>query len=211
MTPSELPRGGPEQPASRDRILDAAEALFARHGLAGAGVREIAQAAGLTPASLYNHFPSKEALYEAVLERGVRPLLELLQRLSTRSHPAEAMEEIVEEIMQHLARTPDLPRLVQHEACDGGERLAGLARQWIRPLIAQGVAEMQRDPESPWEEAEFPLIITAWLHLVFGYFAMAPLLSEVFEEDLVSSKAVERQTRFFRKLARLMMRSPNSS
>lgn len=200
---------GPEPPASRDRILDAAEALFARHGLAGAGVREIAQAAGLTPASLYNHFPGKEALYEAVLERGVRPLLELLQQLSTRSHPAEAMEEIVDEIMRHLARTPDLPRLVQHEACDGGERLAGLARQWIRPLIAQGVAEMQRDPESPWEEAEFPLVITAWLHLVFGYFAMAPLLSEVFEENLVSPKALERQTRFFRKLARLMMRSPS--
>ena len=68
---------------------------------------------------------------------------------------------------------------------------------------------MQRDPESPWEEAEFPLVIASWLHLVFGHFAMAPLLSEVFEEDLFSPKAVERQTRFFRKLARLMMRSPS--
>lgn len=201
------PPEGYEPLASRERILDAAEALFAQRGLAGAGVREIAQAANLTPASLYNHFPSKEALYEAVLERGVRPLLELLQQLSARSHPAEAMEEIVGAIMEHLARTPDLPRLVQHEACDGGERLAGLARQWIRPLIAQGVAQMQRDPDSPWEEAEYPLIITAWLHLVFGHFAMAPLLSEVFEEDLVSPRAIERQTRFFRKLARLMMRS----
>jgi AcrR family transcriptional regulator len=210
MPPSAAPHGGPELPASRDRILDAAEELFAQHGLAGAGVREIAQAAGLTPASLYNHFPSKEALYAAVLERGVRPLLELLRQLSARSHPADAMEEIVGAIMEHLARTPDLPRLVQHEACDGGEHLAGLAWQWIQPLIAQGVAEMRRDPDSPWEEAEFPLIITAWLHLVFGYFAMAPLLSEVFKEDLLSQQAIERQTRFFRKLARLMMRSPRS-
>ena len=120
------------------------------------------------------------------------------------------MEEIVGAIMEHLARTPDLPRLVQHEACDGGEHLAGLARQWIQPLIAQGVASMQRDPDSPWEEAEFPLIITAWLNMVFGHFAMAPLLGEVFEEDLLSRQAIERQTRFFRKLARLMMRSPNA-
>jgi AcrR family transcriptional regulator len=187
MPPSAATPGGRELPASRDRILDAAEGLFAQHGLAGAGVREIAQAAGLTPASLYNHFPSKEALYEAVLERGVRPLLELLQQLSARSHPADAMEEIVGAIMERLAR------------------------QWIRPLIAQGVAEMQRDPDSPWEEAEFPLIITAWLHLVFGYFAMAPLLSEAFEEDLLSRQAIERQTRFFRKLARLMMRSSSTA
>ena len=210
MPLSVAPPGGTELPASRDRILDAAEELFAQHGLAGAGVREIAQAAGLTPASLYNHFPSKEALYGAVLERGVHPLLELLQQLSARSHPADAMEEIVGAIMEHLARTPKLPRLVQHEACDGGEHLAGLARQWIQPLIAQGVASMQRDPDSPWEEAEFPLIITAWLNMVFGHFAMAPLLGEVFEEDLLSRQAIERQTRFFRKLARLMMTSPNA-
>jgi AcrR family transcriptional regulator len=210
MPSSVAPPGEAALPASRERILDAAEQLFAQHGLAGAGVRDIAQAAGLTPASLYNHFPSKEALYEAVLERGVRPLLELLQQLSARSHPADAMEEIVGAIMEHLTRTPDLPRLVHHEACDGGERLAGLARHWIRPLIAQGVAEMQRDTESPWEEAEFPLIITAWFNLVFAHFAMAPLMSEVFEEDLLSRQGIERQTRFFRKLARLMMRSPSA-
>jgi AcrR family transcriptional regulator len=208
MPPSAAPPGGAGPPASRDRILDAAAELFARNGLAGAGVREIAQAAGLTPASLYNHFPSKEALYAAVLERGVRPLLELLQQLSARNHPADAMEEIVGAIMEHLARTPELPRLFQHEACDGGEHLAGLARQWIQPLIAQGVTSMQRDPDSPWEEAEFPLIITAWLNMVFGHFTMAPLLGEVFEEDLLSRQAIERQTRFFRKLARLMMSGP---
>ena len=210
MPPSAAPPGGAGIPASRDRILDAAAELFARNGLAGAGVREIAQAAGLTPASLYNHFPSKEALYAAVLERGVRPLLELLRQLSAQSHPADAMEEIVGAIMEHLARTPELPRLVQHETCDGGEHLSGLARQWIQPLIAQGVAEMQRDPDSPWEEAEFPLIITAWLNMVFGHFTMAPLLGEVFEEDLLSRQAIERQTRFFRKLARLMMSGPDT-
>ena len=41
MPPSAAPPGGTEPPASRDRILDAAEELFARNGLAGAGVREI--------------------------------------------------------------------------------------------------------------------------------------------------------------------------
>ena len=70
---------------------------------------------------------------------------------------------------------------------------------------------MQRDPDSPWDEAEFPLIITAWMNLVFSHFAMAPLLSEVFEEDLLSPQAIQRQTRFFRKLARLMMRSPSAA
>jgi AcrR family transcriptional regulator len=192
---------------TRERILDAAEKLFASQGLAGTGVREIAQDAGLTPASLYNHFSGKEALYEAVLERGVKPLLALLGGLALREQTPDAAEEIVGAIMEHLARTPHVPRLIQHEACSGGERLGRLARDWIRPLLHQGIAEMKRDAQSPWEESEHPLVITAWMHLVFGYFAMAPLLAEVFDEDPLSSAAIARQTRFFRRLAHRMMRA----
>jgi AcrR family transcriptional regulator len=44
-------------PNTADRILDAAEALFAERGLAGTAVRDIAARTGLNPASLYNHFP----------------------------------------------------------------------------------------------------------------------------------------------------------
>src|SRR5262245_4789995 len=66
-------------PQTRERILDVAEALFAAHGFAGTSMREIAGAADLTAASLYNHFDGKEALYAAVLERGIRPLVSLMQ------------------------------------------------------------------------------------------------------------------------------------
>ena len=54
------------------QILDAAELLFARHGLRGTRVREIAGAAGLNEATLYNYYKNKEALYEAVLDRGIQ-------------------------------------------------------------------------------------------------------------------------------------------
>jgi DNA-binding transcriptional regulator YbjK len=52
-------------PQTRERILDVAEALFAERGFAGTSVRDIAASAGLTAASLYNHFDGKEALYDA--------------------------------------------------------------------------------------------------------------------------------------------------
>ena len=58
--------------STRDLILDAAEARFAERGFAGVSVREIAGDVGLkNQASLYHHFKSKRALYEAVLARGV--------------------------------------------------------------------------------------------------------------------------------------------
>ena len=68
----------PDPESTRERILDVAEALFAERGLAGTAVRDIARRAGLTAPSLYNHFDGKQALYEAVLSRGVQPLFAII-------------------------------------------------------------------------------------------------------------------------------------
>src|SRR3984893_4378962 len=51
----------------RDLILDAAREVFAAEGLEGASLRAIATRAGYTPAALYFHFDSKEAIYAEVL------------------------------------------------------------------------------------------------------------------------------------------------
>jgi TetR/AcrR family transcriptional regulator len=194
--------------STRERILDAAEALFAQRGLRGVGVREIAQASGLTPASLYNHFPGKQALYEAVLERGLRPLQELLESLAPRDLGPETVDELVPAIMQHLARRPHLPRLVFHEASSGGAHLSQLARRWMRPLVAQAERELKRDPHGAVREEDLPALISSWIHLVFGHFAMAPLLSEVFDRDLLAADALERQTRLLAQLIRQTVERP---
>lgn len=53
---------------TRDRILEAALDLFARHGFAGTSMRQLAQAVGLRESSLYNHFPGKAAIYHALID-----------------------------------------------------------------------------------------------------------------------------------------------
>lgn len=184
-----------------DRILDAAEELFAARGLAGTSVRDIASAVQLNPASLYNHFPSKQALYEAVLERGVRPLLEVLEEAAQ----AESTDpdSIIEAVMAHLAETPQLPRLIYHEALTGGEHLTQLTRRWIQPLLAPALTAAERGTDSAeWEPDEVPLLIAAWLHMIFGHFAMAPMLAELFGTDPLSPDGLARQTEFLRKTSR---------
>lgn len=49
-------------------IILASKGMFAKNGLHGVSVDEIAKACGVSPAVLYQHFPSKEKLYEAVLD-----------------------------------------------------------------------------------------------------------------------------------------------
>ncbi len=58
----------------RGLILDAARAVFERDGLDGASLRAIAAQAGYTPAALYFHFDSKEALYAEVLGQSIAAL-----------------------------------------------------------------------------------------------------------------------------------------
>lgn len=206
---SASPVAAPEASPTRERVLDAAEALFARSGYAGTSVREIAAACGLRPASLYNHFAGKQALYEAVLERGLRPLLELLERAAAQELSPAGGEALVDAVVDHLARTPHIPRLVVHETVSGGTHLARVARRWIRPLVAQGLATVKRSPlPSDWSEEETPQLIAAWMHLLFGPFALAPLLSEVFDADPLSREGLERQKTFLRHLARRLAETP---
>jgi AcrR family transcriptional regulator len=66
--------GGREPQADevRTRVLAAAEAVFAERGYAGATTREIAERAGIGKRMLFYYFPTKDAVYRAVLER-IRP------------------------------------------------------------------------------------------------------------------------------------------
>jgi len=54
----------------RGIVLDAALRLFAEHGFAGASIRDIAQAAGVQPATFYAHYPSKEHLLADLIRIG---------------------------------------------------------------------------------------------------------------------------------------------
>lgn len=202
--PSRLP---PEGESTRERILDVAEALFATKGLAGTAVRDIAREAGLTAPSLYNHFVGKQALYEAVITRGVQPLFDLIQnsRPTPEQNEIERTGAILDGIMDHLAEHPNLAKLIQHESLLGGASLSQIVDGWLKPIVEGGQAAMASTPGSVWTEDERPLAIAAWLHVILGHFAAAPLLRELFDFDPLAPDQIERQKRFLRHYAQLMI------
>ena len=194
----------PQPPVTRDRILDTAEALFAERGFAGTAVRDIAAAVDLTAASLYNHFAGKEALYAAVLERGMRPLMDVLEDLAGHGHERTALDATLGRAMAHLARRPNVARLIYHEALTGAAHLVPLTHTWIQPILSGALGEMKREVGSPWAEEEHRRVVAMWVQLIAGYFAVAPLVGELLGEDPLAPATVERQTEFLRKLARLL-------
>ena len=60
--------------ATKDRILDAAEALFMEHGFEATSLRAITAAAAVNLAAVNYHFGSKEELFQAVLTRRLDPM-----------------------------------------------------------------------------------------------------------------------------------------
>jgi AcrR family transcriptional regulator len=77
---------------TRQKILDAAEVLFARDGFKATSLRTITSQAGVNVAAVNYYFRSKDQLIVELLSRAIRPLnqqrLELLDRVLHASHPA---------------------------------------------------------------------------------------------------------------------------
>lgn len=182
--------------ATEARILAAAEEQFARCGLRGTRVREIAEAAGVSAGSLYTYFPSKTDLYQAVLDRGLRPVMAILDEFDVSGQEPE-LETLIDRFLRHLAEHPSLSSLVYLEAISEGPFLAHLARTWFRPLLER-MAQLVKGGgrRHAWSDEDLPLLTASIVQVVFGYFALAPLLRETFDRDPLSPEALREQTRF---------------
>jgi AcrR family transcriptional regulator len=89
------------QPITTERILDAAERLFADHGFEGTSIRDIVNAAKVNLAAIHYHFRSKEALLEAVLARRITVVnAARLEQLAAAEAAAAPRSPSVEEILR---------------------------------------------------------------------------------------------------------------
>src|SRR3984893_5594321 len=91
----------------RSLIMDAARQVVEGEGLEGASVRAIATAAGYTPAALYFHFESKEAIYAEVLRQSLADLREAVARAITHAKtPADRLRAAAMAFFRYYADNP---------------------------------------------------------------------------------------------------------
>jgi AcrR family transcriptional regulator len=192
-----------DAPSTRDAILDAAEHRFAVRGFAGVSVRQIAADAGLrNQASLYHHFKNKRAIYEAVLARGIAPIVALVTGDATGPRPVSPLsradlESTLDRVCDYLAAHPHLPRLIERAGLDDSRYLRGAVTRHLRPLFALGMHALA-GAGTRWTTAQLPHLAAGLYHLIFGYFADAELLALVTQEDPLAPAAVAGQRRFMK-------------
>ena len=120
----------------RELILDAARQVFAEEGLEGASLRAIADRAGYTPAALYFHFESKEAIYAEVLKASLKSLGSAVDQAIARTRsPQQKLKAAAMSFFQFYADNPrDLD--LGFYLFRGGMKPAGLGHERDEKLNA---------------------------------------------------------------------------
>ena len=87
---------------NRERVLEAAKAVFSAGG-SEASLEAVARRAGVGIGTLYRHFPTREALFEAVYRREVDQLSELAEQLKGTADPVDALRRWLKSNVQLVA------------------------------------------------------------------------------------------------------------
>jgi AcrR family transcriptional regulator len=142
---------------SRERILEAAGRVYAKHGFRGATTRLIANEAGVNEVTLFRTFGSKSALLEAVL---------MQQQVSQSSidlplEPVDPHRELTDWVQENLDRVRSIRPLLIHSmgeiderpeaaefACRGRHMVHEAITGYVRALQQQGLADADADADA---------------------------------------------------------------
>lgn len=109
--------------ARRQQILRIATELFARHGFRGTTLRRLANQAGISEATIYQHFPSKEALYDAILEQRMDNSRHLFfpEEAAAAKQDRQLMLTLIENFLQQQSQDSSFLRMLFFSALEGHE------------------------------------------------------------------------------------------
>ena len=194
--------------SSREKILEVAEAHFARRGFSGVGLREVAVAAGLGKSSLFHHFESKAQLYFEVLERVLGRIQErLAPALARPVGPTQRLEGWVDALVDALAEHPATARLllrglVEEEdfpleplpEAQRAEALLAEILQGIHGLLREGIEQ------GAFRKVSVPHTVQTLIGATVYHFASGEVGESIMGRPLLSAEAVRRRKQELRNL-----------
>jgi AcrR family transcriptional regulator len=180
---------------TRDRLLDAAEKLFAERGFDGASMRALTQAAGVSVSAANYHFGSKEALLRATLLRRVEPLnRRRLECLDEVERDAVGQPLILESILEAFLRPVFDERAASVDATsrfrqvaarlysDPPEVVDAMKRELFGPIMIRFVDALAKSlPDKPRHEIElgFQLSVGVIVHVISGHLVSMPSSKDI--------------------------------
>jgi AcrR family transcriptional regulator len=197
-TPARRPRDGE---ATKRRVLQAAKAEFARHGLAGARIDAIARRAKANKQMIYHYFSGKEKLYLAVLEEAYGDIRRREAELDVEHlEPVEALVRLVSFTWDYYVQHPEFLALVSNENLHRAAHLKrskpiremhSVFRSRLADILARGVrAKVFRKGV---DADQLNLTIAA-----IGYYYLTNRFTNsiIYQADLGASEALQQRLTF---------------
>lgn len=158
-----------------EEILRAAHDLFVRQGYHGTSMRQIASRAGIALGGIYNHFPSKEAIFREVFLQA-HPYREVLPALSEAAD--QGFEGLVQaaaaRMVTALEHQPDFINLVLIEIVEFNSRHLGEIFLSVYPQVLEGMQQLQADGDL--RPIPLPILMRFFIGLFFSYYMTDKML-----------------------------------
>lgn len=189
------------------RILDAAEGLFASAGYDGTSLRQIAEQTGIKEPGLYNYFPGKQALYEAVLYRALNPMAEAMTWHLEQASDLRDYTDLPSVMTDLLLDHPEIAALFQQAMHTDKESIGNqLVHRWLDKLFNQGIqsmAGMESLDDSSREALAINVI--ALFNITTGYFLAQRAYETMASGELTAPENIARQKQLLHRVVRAML------
>ncbi|WP_054814648.1 TetR/AcrR family transcriptional regulator [Nocardia arizonensis] len=175
-------RKAPRQQRSREmvrRIIDAGQRVLIAHGYDGASTNRIAEAAGISPGSLYQYFPNKDAIIGAVIDRYQSEVAERVRAHvldNFTASPEVAVRQSISVLLEALGDHPGLLRAVieQTPRLSVGDTVVDFEHQMVElTRTALTLRKVTRPGDADTETAAWLLVRIAE-HLTVRYILDRP-------------------------------------
>jgi AcrR family transcriptional regulator len=190
----------------RERILEAATALFAERGFGAVSVQEIALAAGTHKTTVLYHFDTKEALYDAVLDAALGRIAEAMREFMAGEFRRERVAYLLDQMQAFFADNLPLARLLERELLDSADP-EGYIRRFVEPIYLPALASIRAAMDAGRIRRIDPALFVHDLHVqLIGYFCHRPLLERLKPVDPFSIEAlIDRRNHLLDQIFRQLM------
>ncbi len=187
--------------ATRKRILKAAKAEFARKGLGGARIDDIAARAKSNKRMLYHYFGNKEELFRITLEDAYAEIREAEAQLAIeKDDPITALKRLVRFTWSYYLDNPEFITLVNSENLHKARHIKGSKRfnELSRPFVGRMQALLKRGAEQGLFRNDLDPVQVNITIAAIGYYYLTNRFTGaiVFERDLMDKRALEQRLDF---------------